>query len=1140
MRISLLVFAAILLLVFASDLFAVFPSRPVLDPAETSLPARNFVETPRLLPDGQRYMAGATETIVVILVEFPADTVDEETTLVADTCAAVTFDAAHDSAFYDGKIFSEAVGSNSMDQYWDECSLGLMDITGIVLGPYTMPHSMKYYGWDSPGVGDDGWVDDSGTTDGQVCANGFLSGTCRLIQDAVVAADPDIDYCTYDVNADGSIDHVMVVHAGQGQEGSNVPGYAIWSYFYWGLPYGPYDVDEEDCPIGVSLSSGLIVPEYYSDTSIFPLGTFCHEFSHSIGNPDLYDPSAGAANAPDNDDYPVSDWCLMDHGSWCGPTGEAESPSHLLGWNKVGTLWTAVTVILPTPDTTTIDVYDLETSLPVQQGANAAQVFKIKNPNGADDFWYIENRHPREAGTYFDKYDSDWSDWTNHGGPDSLDCGLVITHIQSENTHFINLTNDAVDGYDYLTNPAAGCPDSPWPYEVWVEDPGYDDRQAADYDEWWYPWEVKAGAAYADSSADDPHYLFDQTMHLNANCTRTASSIDGFGNKITNVYVEATSDCGSKMTARVFVPGWVAVIPVPDPPHFCHEWSCLHHDITSGGWTFDGPFPVIDASIDQRLQLAWSATGATTGRSSPVMTNTSFTVPPGEVKQGMAIVASSSGVVYCYSAEDGELVWDTSIGGVLRATPVAIDTLYGRGGVSVVLNRVYVNTTSRQVYYLNLYTGAVEGVWTSPSTGSLESAPRVGMVENPYNAGEFSPVLFVGSTDGTMYALDAAGPTTKWEYPTGVGINCPASMGRIVMPTAQQEKMLGAPQAPADDEYRTDVVFWGDAQGNIRCCMAYNGYTMWARDIGTQVLASPAVCDSVFQGAGVWQLDETVVAATGDGKVVALDACTGNELWEYDTGSTASITSSPSVAVDRANDWGMIWVESGNGTVYCLELGYPHGESRLIWSYDVGAGGTASSPAVALPYGMLPMSFDPMGRPIYPPEGATGDPERDGVVYLGCGGGGGGGRILALDAADGTLLWYFDTPSLSNASPGLAMGKVFFSADRLYAFEPNADAGVRPEVPTGVSLDLKLGPNPVTAGALIEYAVPSDSPVRLKVYDVRGRVVKSLFDGRRTAGVYSVEWAGRSQSGDDVASGIYFIRLEVGKEHLSQKMVYIR
>jgi serine protease len=52
--------------------------------------------------------------------------------------------------------------------------------------------------------------------------------------------------------------------------------------------------------------------------------------------------------------------------------------------------------------------------------------------------------------------------------------------------------------------------------------------------------------------------------------------------------------------------------------------------------------------------------------------------------------------------------------------------------------------------------------------------------------------------------------------------------------------------------------------------------------------------------------------------------------------------------------------------------------------------------------------------------------------------------------------------------------------------------------------------------------------------------VKSLFDGRRTAGVYSVEWAGRSQSGDDVASGIYFIRLEVGKEHLSQKMVYIR
>jgi hypothetical protein len=120
------------------------------------------------------------------------------------------------------------------------------------------------------------------------------------------------------------------------------------------------------------------------------------------------------------------------------------------------------------------------------------------------------------------------------------------------------------------------------------------------------------------------------------------------------------------------------------------------------------------------------------------------------------------------------------------------------------------------------------------------------------------------------------------------------------------------------------------------------------------------------------------------------------------------------------------------------------------------------------------------------------------------------------------------------------MGKLYITADRVYAFEPNSDAGIAVDAGAGLEINLKVGPNPARAGAVIEYVVPADCPVRLKVYDVRGRVVNSLFDGRRAAGHYRVEWAGKSQSGGEVAPGIYFVRLETGKQTRSQKLVYLK
>ncbi len=1120
MRFSTILFLAVLLVLLVTSAYAIFPSKPIYESDGKPVPASKFVEEPRTI-DGRRYVPGPTETIVVILVEFPADTIDCDTTAIADTCVAVTFHSGHDTTYYRRKIFNEAPGSNSMDKYWDECSNGMMDITGVVVGPFTMPHSMKYYGWDTQNcpngtVIDDGWIDDAGNTDCRVCAGGAMSGSCRLIKDACDAADPYIDFCLYDTDLDGAVDHVIVVHAGKGQEVGSVPSHNIWSWFYTNLAYGPYDTSSIHCAgtNGVLIKNGIIVPEFYSEPDSFPLGAFCHEFSHSIGNPDLYDPSGGFANLPDSDDYPVADWCLMGHGSWCGPLGLGGRPSHLCGFNKVGTGWDSLVVIRPTPTVDTVTVTDSETSL-----GQATGFYRIDISQ--NEYFIIENRYTENPNINFDTYDSDWSDWTGHGGSDTLDCGLIITH--SITVHTLGLTNNGACGYDYRTNEDT-CECATYPYEIWIEDPGYDDDHNADWDEWWYPWEIKAGAAYA---SDDPHTVFDSTWSNNRNCTRTASSMDVSGNT-TGIYLKAIDPCGSSLKAEVYVPGWVPPKLVAHP-YFCHRWFEYHHGACSQGWTFYGPKPNVGAPYENRMRLVWVSAGATSGRSSPVVTNTEIEIAPGQTIKGLVIVASSDGNVYCYSARSGETVWSTPLVADIHTTPVACDTLYVGAGVAVELNRVYVVGPDARIYGLNLLTGNIERVWTEPTGNPMEAELRLAAIEVPGSPGTYEPILYIGTMAGTMYAINATTLTTKWDLPVGAPITCPVIVGKIPLPSAK-----GA----LAKEFRQYAIFFGTAGGDFYAVDAYSGGPpLWSQNLGAEIFASPAICDSVTQAGVSGYSDQIIVAATLGGDVFALDAMSGSVLWQFDAGSEA-IASSPSVAVDKVHNWGMVWFQSTNDTVYALHLGEPRGGSRVIWKTEV-PGGTASSPAVVLPYGMLPIGFNRFGEPIFPPQCATGDPDDDGVVYIKVGGGGGGGGwIYALDAARGTMLWDYDLPQLTDASPAPSWNTLYITSDALYAFQPDTVASI-----VGgwdkIGLVLELKPNPVYPDATIRFELPVKSHVSLRVYDIRGRLVRTIVEGEKSAGSYKYIWDGKNSNGRRVASGIYFVRLECKAGTVSKKLLLL-
>jgi hypothetical protein len=83
-------------------------------------------------------------------------------------------------------------------------------------------------------------------------------------------------------------------------------------------------------------------------------------------------------------------------------------------------------------------------------------------------------------------------------------------------------------------------------------------------------------------------------------------------------------------------------------------------------------------------------------------------------------------------------------------------------------------------------------------------------------------------------------------------------------------------------------------------------------------------------------------------------------------------------------------------------------------------------------------------------------------------------------------------------------------------------------------------PNPFNSYTRIEYALPEQCRVILAVYDIRGELVRMLYDGKQPAGTYSIEWNSLSNEGIPVSSGVYFCRLTTDNYSGTLKMLLLR
>ena len=211
---------------------------------------------------------------------------------------------------YTGSYKNENLrNKGSVSDYFYDMSKGTYTPQFDVVGPYKLNHSSLYYG------------------------EGKKDNTQALVSDACKAADKDVDFSQYDADGDGMVDLVYIIYAGYPASMSGYPN-DIWPKSGTG-GFGTYD-GKKVSRFGVhaELNFGRELNQK-NGYLLSGIGLFCHEFSHTLGLPDLY-PTVDASKV-DNQNPEM--WDLMDGGEYTFNGGYCPTPyspweMDAMGWTS--------------------------------------------------------------------------------------------------------------------------------------------------------------------------------------------------------------------------------------------------------------------------------------------------------------------------------------------------------------------------------------------------------------------------------------------------------------------------------------------------------------------------------------------------------------------------------------------------------------------------------------------------------------------------------------------------------------------------------------------------------------------------------------------------------------------------------------
>ncbi len=137
---------------------------------------------------------------------------------------------------------------------------------------------------------------------------------------------------------------------------------------------------------------------------------------------------------------------------------------------------------------------------------------------------------------------------------------------------------------------------------------------------------------------------------------------------------------------------------------------------------------------------------------------------------------------------------------------------------------------------------------------------------------------------------------------------------------------------------------------------------------------------------------------------------------------------------------------------------------------------------------------------------------------------------------------FFGNEVIVGPNAKVALGSAFDESVPRSAPTPDGEEGgddIAAELPVEFGLSQNY-PNPFNPTTVIRFALPEAASVSLVVYNTFGEEVARLVDGERPAGYHEVSWNGRNMSGSQVATGVYFYRINAGTFQSVRKMVFMK
>lgn len=290
---------------------------------------------------------------------------------VAFTDSSLRYSAADlDRALFDT---TGVTGTGSFAEYYTWVSGRRIKVRGEVIATAILPHDRNYYANDSYGLN----------------AISTPNNALGMLRDAVVIANPQVEWWRYDLDGDGFVDMVWIVHAGIGAELST-SARNMWSITSrastgWGNAAA---IETDDYVPGsflqkVRIDRFTVLPELsgFDPGALCEIGVYCHEFGHALGLPDLYDTTSLGGG----DNVGPGNWSLMSTGAYGGDNRTPESPVHIGAWPALFLGWSER--VRPTTDT-------LLTIAPLAAGGPVVEFWFEGEANS--EHFLIENRRRQD------------------------------------------------------------------------------------------------------------------------------------------------------------------------------------------------------------------------------------------------------------------------------------------------------------------------------------------------------------------------------------------------------------------------------------------------------------------------------------------------------------------------------------------------------------------------------------------------------------------------------------------------------------------------------------------------------------------------------------------------------------------------